>query len=632
MSNRKQRRKRVNKAVKKDDKLAKIYWITFVVAFCSIVYQLLLAHTIALIAGSAIIWYSITVGVFLGSLGIGSILSGKINKKNSIQKLFLVEILLAFFGAISVCFMHFVQIIDIYFWAHGNIKLAFVFILFGSQSIVFSIGFLSGFELPMLMNMANTYSKEKRVTNRVLGIDYFGSLLGAVLFPLALVPFFRGITIGFVVAFINVLAAFFLISIFIPRDKKNKKRFTACFIFLIPLSVVIFKSEGIEKHFSKKYYYYPQAVYDFKNIFSSFKDAPNIETYHSAYQKIDIVNQQTFNLADVLMDAYTDKLIFDENFPIGKELYLNGDWQFNSGTEEIYHEYFAHVPILATDEIPKKVLVLGAGDGMLTRELLKYREIEKIVQVEIDPEMARLSREHKLFLAMNKGSLLDKRVELKITDAYSFVRNSKEKFDAIYLDFPTPVDYNTSRLYSREFYVFVRKCLNDKGFIVLDAPGVTSGIKLQQGSLLLNENEKSPWKEYAYTVKAAGFESVIPFISNLEKDNEHARKLANEYILSQYTQGISSEEKEEAIDDIVSNFVLDSQESFIFAQKELASEIAFHKADISTYLLNQKRFERAFQLDYKPIEKVEWQYVNSVLKPTIPKRNFWQIRFPYYIQ
>ncbi len=631
MRTRKEKKQKKETELIQKKKLNRIYALTFVVAFCSILYELLLAQTISLIAGNAIIWYSITVGFFLGSLGMGAILSEKISKENIIKKLFVVEIALAFFGGIAVCLMYFVQLIDMYLLSHGNANIALVFMLLGSQFIVIVIGILSGFELPMLMNIANQYSKEKRVTNRVLGVDYFGSLFGAVLFPLFFITVFSVITVGFLVAIINTLAALYLIKVFLEKKENDKIRFVLGILLLGGFFFGVSKAEKIENVFSEKYYYYPQALHEFKDIFLPLKGAPKIETYHSAYQKIDIIDGQSFNAADIVMDAYTDKLTYEPEFPIGKELYLNGDWQFNSGTEEIYHEYFAHVPILATGKVPENVLVLGGGDGMLTRELLKYEDIKKIVQVDIDPEIVRLGKENPLFLAMNKGALSDKRVDLKIGDAYAFVKDSKDKFDAIYMDFPMALDYNVSRLYSREFYSFVRNRLNDDGFLVFDAPGVTSYTESTKEGLQILEDKKSPWKEYIHTIKSAGFEKIVPYVSYLEEDNNSARILAKEYILDKHENQLSDEELEKMIDEIIAGFVADSQESFVFAQKIAMEELSFHAPKISTYLLNEKRFERAFQLKYDSIDKIQRQYVNSVIKPTLPKRSFWQVRFPYYI-
>lgn len=613
-------------------KLHKIYGLTFIVAFCSIVYELLLAQTISLIAGNAIIWYSLTVGFYLGSLGIGAILSEKIGKENSVKKLFWVEIALAFCGGLAVCSMYFVQLIDMYFLAHGYEKMAFAFILVGSQLMVVVIGLLSGFELPMLMNLANSYSKDKRVTNRVLGVDYIGSLFGAVLFPLFFITMFSLVATGFLVAILNSLMALYLIKVFLEKKEQSKKHFIFVILLISGLVLGFLNSARIENSFKEKYYYYPQALHSFKGIFLPLKGAPEIESYSSAYQKIDIVEGQSFNAANIVMDAYTDKLFFEPEFPLGKELYLNGDWQFDSGTEEIYHEYFAHVPILATTKVPENVLVLGGGDGMLTRELLKYEEIGRIVQIDIDPEIVRLGKEHPLFLHMNKNALQDERVELSVDDAYAFVKDSEEKFDAIYMDFPMAADYNLARLYSREFYAFVKNRLNDDGFVVFDAPGISSYIKTEGGVSQILEDENSPWKEYAYTIRAAGFEKVVPFISALEKENQNARDLAREYIIETYKEQPEEEELEKIIDNIIEGFVSDSQESFIFAQKTKKEEIAFHPAKIETYLLNEARFKQAFSLEYAPIDQIEWQYVNSVLKPTLPKRNFWQVRFPYYIE
>ncbi len=632
MRNQKEKKQKKEVAVIERKKLKAIYVLTFIVAFCSMLYELLLAQTISLVAGNAIFWYSITVGFFLGSLGVGSILSEKIEKENTIKNLFLVEISLAFFGAFAVCSMRFVQLIDMYFLSHGNQKIALFFMLLGSQLVVVIIGFLSGFELPMLMNVANKYSTKKIVTNRILAVDYFASLFSAILFPIFFITVFNIITVGFLTAIINLIAAIYLVKIFLEKEKKNKSRFIIALLLMGSFFFGILKADNIEKYFSEKYFYYPQALHRFRDIFLPLKDAPKIETYNSAYQKIDIIDGQTFNAADIVMDAYTDKLVFEPDFPIGKELYLNGDWQFNSGTEEIYHEYFAHVPILATDKVPEKVLVLGGGDGMLTRELLKYQDIKEIVQVEIDPEMIRLGKEHPLFLAMNKDSLSNKRVDLKVADAYSFVRDSKDQFDAIYMDFPLAVDYNISRLYSKEFYSFVKNRLKDDGFLVFDAPGIASHIESTENGLRILEDKKSPWKEYVNTVKSAGFEKIVPFISYLEEDNKQARFLAKEYILEKNKEQISEQEMEEIVNQIIDSFVSGSQESFIFAQKSNEKELSFHSPKINTYLLNEKRFERSLRIEYTPIEGIEEEYVNSVTKPTLPKRDFWQIRFPYYIQ
>ena len=83
-------------------------------------------------------------------------------------------------------------------------------------------------------------------------------------------------------------------------------------------------------------------------------------------------------------------------------LFLNGDFQLVSNYEEIYHEFFAHVPIITNAATPRRVLVMGAGDGLLIRELIKYEDIERIVHVDLDEKLVSLAREHPILTTMNE--------------------------------------------------------------------------------------------------------------------------------------------------------------------------------------------------------------------------------------
>ena len=115
-----------------------------------------------------------------------------------------------------------------------------------------------------------------------------------------------------------------------------------------------------------------------------------------------------------------------------------------------------------------------------------------------------------------RNALDDPRVETVFDDAFRFIRNSTEEFDAIFLDFPYVTDYNLSKLYSREFYHFVRKRLAPGGFITLDAPGVSSRASTRQ--------------IYASTLLAAGFQYVIPYASRLEEYNHVAAEMLRERV------------------------------------------------------------------------------------------------------
>jgi spermidine synthase len=131
----------------------------------------------------------------------------------------------------------------------------------------------------------------------------------------------------------------------------------------------------------------------------------------------------------------------------------------------------AHVPMMFNNsKIPKKVLILGGGDGILTKELLRHKNIESITLIDIDKTMLRLSNTHPLFLKMNERSLQDKRVRVIRNDAFYYLNRHKEKYDAIYMDFTFPFSFDVARLYSVEFLSIVSKSLKDNGQLIHSTP------------------------------------------------------------------------------------------------------------------------------------------------------------------
>jgi spermidine synthase len=150
-------------------------------------------------------------------------------------------------------------------------------------------------------------------------------------------------------------------------------------------------------------------------------------------------------------------------------LYLDGHFQFSTLNEKFYHEGMAHVPIEVTRQVPKNVLVLGAGDGNLLRELVKYKDIQHITHVELDPVMVVLAKQP-LLTDINQHSMSDPRIDLHIEDAFYYLRNNEQMFDAIYIDFPYPFTADIARLYSVEFFQSLVNHLALDGFAVMDMP------------------------------------------------------------------------------------------------------------------------------------------------------------------
>ena len=196
-----------------------VFTITVILSACSLLYELLIAQTLSMLAGNTVVWYSLTVGTYLGSMGIGAILFEDRVKKSGWGSLYVVELLLSIIGAAAVVLLQLMHGVTLYLHLTPHpISLWFFFGL--SFAVIIAVGVLSGIELPLLIRLGNDVAGETKVTNRVLGWDYMGALVGGLVFPLLLVPYFDLVFIGFTIALTNVMvAAYVLARLF--REKRT---------------------------------------------------------------------------------------------------------------------------------------------------------------------------------------------------------------------------------------------------------------------------------------------------------------------------------------------------------------------------------------------------------------------------
>ncbi|HEX3185948.1 MAG TPA: hypothetical protein VHQ94_14205, partial [Pyrinomonadaceae bacterium] len=140
----------------------------------------------------------------------------------------------------------------------------------------------------------------------------------------------------------------------------------------------------------------------------------------------------------------------------GFQLFLNGNLQFSSTDEYRYHEALVHPAMLLANE-PKRVLVLGGGDGLALREVLKYRSVEHVTLVDLDPDMTNLSSRFPLLAQLNQHSFQDPRVQVVNEDAFIWVDENKDApYDAAIVDFPDPNSFALGKLYTTRFYRMLR--------------------------------------------------------------------------------------------------------------------------------------------------------------------------------
>jgi len=583
-----------------------IYAAALVLAACSLLYELLIAQTLATLAANTVVWYSVTIGIYLAAMGLGALLHQKFTAGDLWSRLFRVELLLSAVGAVAIPILHFthtgallIKIGDVSFVEPEILSNA---VFFGSAFLLIAlIGLLTGFELPLLIDLGNAAASGSRVTNRVLAADYMGSLLGGLAFPLVLVPHLGLVVIGLLTAGVNLAVALIALRWLLPKSRRPVFRLAASGSVAGAILLALVFAQPIEQYFVKNYYFYLPLSDDVGRLFGSMENADEVVRELSPYQRIDILHDRQGYENDILIDYYSSKFVDNPAQPRNYTLFLNGDFQVTSNYEEYYHEFFAHVPIVTHGAIPRRVLVMGAGDGLLVRELVKYPEIESIVHVDLDRKLVELARTHPVLLAMNEGALADPRVSTYFDDAYRYIRNSADTFDAIYLDFPYVEDYNLSKLYSREFLHFVRQRLAPDGFIVFDAPGIEIPSTLRE--------------IYLNTVWAAGFKFLKPYVSTIERFNRNAMAML---VAAGHERGEARR--------LVGGHWWAVKHGFVIARNDAPQAPPYRVPRVKLHVLNDERLR--LTLEQKPmlLKKVDPDKVNSIFRPTLPVEDVWEIR------
>lgn len=177
-------------------------------------------------------------------------------------------------------------------------------------------------------------------------------------------------------------------------------------------------------------------------------------------------------------NIYADEIIFARDtryqhivltrFKDDIRLFLNSHLQFSSRDEYRYHEALIH-PGLSAVAAPRRVLVLGGGDGLAVREILKYPQIESITLVDLDAEMTRLFSTHTMLTALNHKSFSSSKVHIINADAFPWVDSNTESYDFIVIDFPDPTNYSLGKLYTTAFYKATARHLSGQGLMVVQS-------------------------------------------------------------------------------------------------------------------------------------------------------------------
>ena len=231
-----------------------VYFLTVVVACCSILYEFLLAQSISTTMGNTALRYNLTIGLFIASMGFGALLYKKIISKDYFKEFIKVELILSLVGGVAPIL---VLIIDYFFNSFSRISGVSFFsswiqtpLFTMNHLLIIAIGFLSGLELPLLMDM----SKQFKVTKGhfVLAYDYLGTLVGAILFTIVILPSLHIFTIGYVVSLINILVALFVMT---KMKIENKKYKFIIWAMLIIWVLLIINASAVNQLIVDRFYF-----------------------------------------------------------------------------------------------------------------------------------------------------------------------------------------------------------------------------------------------------------------------------------------------------------------------------------------------------------------------------------------
>ncbi len=448
------------------------------VGICGISYEYTFSRLASDILGNSVKQWAIVIGLMMFFMGVGADLQKYFPDRLNVDNFILLEIILGLLGGIGP---------SITLYAFGAFHDHFIIIHY---FFICSIGMLIGLEIPLLTRVNEmTVPSLKHNLGLILKMDYIGSFIGALVWVFILPKLFNVLEISFFLGIVNIGVALFTWVWFYPWMQYKKAIPLAGLVVMAILVTGLVNGKKITLTSEQMLY-----------------QDPIIYSKTTEYQRI------------VITRSHSDDLY----------LYINGHLQFSSMDEYIYHEFLVH-PVLASAPHRKNILVLGGGDGLAIREILKYEDVERITLVDIDPEVTRLAAEVPEWVEMNKGSLLNAKVmevapsgvskgektrlvqrgighfrrekihdqievHLYNLDAYAFVQELSGIYDIIVVDFPDPNSDELAKLYSLEFYSLLKKKLAFDGMLIQQS---SSPARAREVFLIIGR-----------TMKAAGFECL----------------------------------------------------------------------------------------------------------------------------
>jgi spermidine synthase len=387
----------------------------FATGLAGIVAEYVMATLASYLLGDAIFHWTMTISWMLFAMGVGSRLSRFVDEEMLLDAFVAAELALSLAVAVAAPAVY---LLAVWIPAIGTVIYTFSFL----------IGLLVGLELPLATRLNDRFEELRFNVSAVIEKDYYGALFGGILFAFVALPKLGLTYTPILLGAVNLAVASLLFLRFRTLLVRRRPLTVAAVLTPVLLLTLAVLAEPIV-------------------VFGE----------QMKYRDVVVYSKQT-RFQRIVMTRWKND----------HWLYLDGNEQFSSYDEELYHEPLVH-PALALAARRNQVLMLGGGDGLAAREILKWGDVERLTVVDLDPAMTRLARSHPVLLDLNGGALDDPRVEVVNEDAYVYLKRTDQFFDVILADLPDPKTVSLARLYSRPFYALAARQLTPGGVFVTQA-------------------------------------------------------------------------------------------------------------------------------------------------------------------
>ena len=463
--------------------------LMFLLGGCGLAYEYTLSKIASDLLGNSVQQWATMIATMLFAMGMGADFQKHTPSDRLADRLITSQVLLAVLGGFGPLIM-----------IHGFALLPQLYIVI-QYSLAFTVGLLIGYEIPLVMRINEEAEPDMRFNlSQVLKMDYVGALVGALLWTFLLVRYLSIDRISFVLGLVTIASA--VLCYFLYRKRLSNARARLWEISggaaLVITGLVIGRDLTIRAE---------QFLY---------RD-PIVTSVTTPFQHIILTKNRAGNL----------------------RCYINGHLQFNEADEQIYHENLVH-PAMHLAARRERILILGGGDGLALREVLKYPDVRAVTLVDLDPMMTHLAASDPHLVRMNGGSMTDQRVARPAAmgvsqggafrhsqtsqyepfptalhetatlhvinlDAAEFVKSVTGRFDVVIMDFPDPNSPDLAKLYGRPFYDHLENLMQSGAVVVQQSGGC---FQAREAFLCIGR-----------TLAAAGFDAV-PYHDNVPSFGE----------------------------------------------------------------------------------------------------------------